>query len=102
MHGINPHVRIFVSIRKEAYQHAAQNEPQFSNLRSFRRELRYRIEDIKQIIENNIAIAPKSELVDKGNEDPLLRFLGPKNELFRTAEQRAKSERSIIGLATAH
>jgi hypothetical protein len=38
LHGINPHVRIFVSIRKEAYQHAAQNEPQFSNLRSFRRE----------------------------------------------------------------
>ena len=29
LHGINPHVRIFVSIRKEAYQHAAQNEPQF-------------------------------------------------------------------------
>ena len=26
LHGINPHVRIFVSIRKEAYQHAAQNE----------------------------------------------------------------------------
>ena len=64
LHGINPHVRIFVSIRKEAYQHAAQNEPQFSNLRSFRRELRYRIEDIKQIIENNIAIASKSDLVD--------------------------------------
>ena len=40
LHGINPHVQIFVSIRKEAYQHAAQNEPQFSNLRSFRRELR--------------------------------------------------------------
>jgi len=53
-------VRIFVSIRKEAYQHAAQNEPQFSNLRSFRRELRYRIEDIKQIIENNIAIAQRA------------------------------------------
>ena len=65
LHGINPHVRIFVSIRKEAYQHAAQNKPQFSNLRSFRRELRYRIEDIKQIIENNIAIVSKSDLVNR-------------------------------------
>jgi hypothetical protein len=85
LHGINPHVRIFVSIRKEAYQHAAQNEPQFSNLRSFRRELRYRMEDIKQIIENNIAIVPKNDLVDKANEDPMLRFLGPKNEFISNA-----------------
>jgi hypothetical protein len=94
LHGINPHVRIFVSIRKEAYQHAAQNEPQFSNLRSFRRELRYRLEDIKQIIENNIAIAPKSELVDKTNDDPLLRFLGPKNEFVSNAGT-ARQERAI-------
>jgi hypothetical protein len=85
LHGINPHVRIFVSIRKEAYQHAAQNEPQFSNLRSFRRELRYRMEDIKQIIENNIAIVPKADLVDRANEDPMLRFLGPKNEFISNA-----------------
>jgi hypothetical protein len=94
LHGINPHVRIFVSIRKEAYQHAAQNEPQFSNLRSFRRELRYRMEDIKQIIENNIAIVPKSDLVDKNNEDPLLRFLGPKNE-FVSNSGTARQERAI-------
>ena len=94
LHGINPHIRIFVSIRKEAYQHAAQNEPQFSNLRSFRRELRYRLEDIKQIIENNIAIVLKSELVDKSNEDPLLRFLGPKNE-FISNSGTARQERAI-------
>ena len=94
LHGINPHVRIFVSIRKEAYQHAAQNEPQFSNLRSFRRELRYRIEDIKQIIENNIAIASKSDLVDRSSEDPLLRFLGPKNEFVSNAGT-ARQERAI-------
>jgi len=80
LHGINPHVRIFVSIRKEAYQHAAQYEPQFSNLRSFRRELRYRMEDIKQIIENNIAVVPKSDLADRTNEAPMLRFLGLRQE----------------------
>jgi hypothetical protein len=85
LHGINPHVRIFVSIRKEAYQHAAQNEPQFSNLRSFRRELRYRIDDIKQIIENNISILPKNDLAEKTNEDPMLRFLGLKNEFISNA-----------------
>jgi hypothetical protein len=93
LHGINPHVRIFVSIRKEAYQFAAQHEPQFSNLRSFRRELRYRMEDIKQIIENNIMVVPKSELVDKNNEEPILRFIGPQNEFISnigtTKQERA-------------
>lgn len=94
LHGINPHIRIFVSIRKEAYQHAAQHEPQFSNLRSFRRELRYRMDDIKQIIENNIAIVPKKDLVDRTNQDPLLRFLGPKNE-FVSNTGTTKQERAM-------
>src|SRR5208337_3299000 len=80
LHGINPHVRIFVSIRKEAYHFAAKHEADFSNLRSFRRELRYRREDIKQIIENNVSATPKSELVDKKNPSLILRFLGPENE----------------------
>jgi hypothetical protein len=94
LHGINPHIRIFVSIRKEAYQHAAQHEPQFSNLRSFRRELRYRMDDIKQIIENNIAVVPKSDLADKTNDDPMLRFLGPKNEFISNAGT-ARQERAM-------
>ncbi len=94
LHGINPHIRIFVSIRKEAYQHAAQHEPQFSNLRSFRRELRYRMDDIKQIIENNIMIVPKKDLVDRTNQDPLLRFLGPQNE-FVSNTGTTKQERAM-------
>ena len=52
------------------------------------------MEDIKQIIENNIAIVPKSDLVDKNNEDPLLRFLGPKNE-FVSNSGTARQERAI-------
>ena len=80
LHGINPHVRIFASIRKEAYHYAGKHEAEFSNLRSFRRELRYGREDIKQIIENNISVTAKSELVDKKNPSVILRFLGPDNE----------------------
>ncbi len=94
LHGINPHVRIFVAIRKEAYQHAAQHEAQFSNLRSFRRELRYRRDDIRQIIENNISIVPKSELVDKNNSNPIIRFLGPQNE-FVSNSGTSKQERAM-------
>jgi class 3 adenylate cyclase len=82
LHGINPHVRIFVSIRKEAYHYAAKHEAEFSNLRSFRRELRYRREDIKQIIENNVSVTPRSELVDKNNQNLIVRFLGRDNEFI--------------------
>ena len=37
---------------------------------------------------------PKSDLVDKNNEDPLLRFLGPKNEFVSNAGT-ARQERAI-------
>ncbi len=80
LHGINPHVWVFVSIRKEAYHYAAKHAAEFSNLRPFRRELRYSREDIRQIIENNVAVTPKSELVDKNNTNLKLRFLGQDNE----------------------
>ena len=52
------------------------------------------MDDIKQIIENNITIVPKVDLVDKNNEDPFLRFLGPQNE-FISNTGTAKQERTI-------
>ncbi|HTR14132.1 MAG TPA: hypothetical protein VMI72_12985 [Roseiarcus sp.] len=94
LHGLNPHIRIFVSIRKEAYHYAAKREAEFSNLRSFRRELRYNREDIKQIVENNISVTPKSELADKNNQNTILRFLGPDNE-FVTSGGIAKPELTV-------
>jgi hypothetical protein len=51
------------------------------------------MEDIKQIIENNIMIVPKTELVYRNNEEPILRFLGPQNEFISnigtTMQERA-------------
>jgi len=92
LHGINPHVRIFVCLRKEAYHEAQSHEADFSNLRSFRRELRYTQADIRQIIENNIRAESVSKLVDKTNRNPILRFLGPQNEFIAnsgTAKQES-------------
>ena len=66
-------------------------KPRFSNLRSFRRELRYGREDIKQVIENNISVVPKSELADKTNSNLMLLFLGRDNE-FVTNVGTAKQE----------
>ena len=100
LHGINPHVRIFASIRKEAYHYAAKHEAEFANLRSFRRELRYGREDIKQIIENNISVTAKSELADKTNPNLILRFLGPDNQ-FVSNVGTAKQE-SVIDYWIRH
>ena len=79
LHGINPHVRIFVSMRREAYHYAMGTEPGFANLRSFRRELRYDRADIAQIIVNNINAESKSRLVDKRQTEPMARFVGASN-----------------------
>jgi hypothetical protein len=94
LHGINPHVRIFASIRKETYHYAVKHEVGFSNLRSFRRELRYGREDIKRIIENNISVTPRSQLADKNNQDLVLRFLGADNE-FVSNVGTAKRESAL-------
>ena len=95
LHGINPHVRIFVSIRKEAYQHAAQNEPQFSNLRSFRSE-NYAIESrtSSKLLKTISRSLRKAIWSIRTNEDPMLRFLGPKNEFVSNAGT-ARQERAM-------
>ena len=79
LQGINPHVKIYISIRKEAYHFATGNDPEFQNLRSFYRELRYKRSDIKQIIENNISVEETSKLVDKNARDNIQKFLGSRN-----------------------
>ena len=94
LQGINPHIRIFISIRKEAYHYAQGHEPDFANLRSFRRELTYKRDDIRQIIENNVSAESASKLVEKNNRSPILKFLGSKNE-FISNSGTAKQETAI-------
>ncbi|MEM7694291.1 MAG: hypothetical protein AAF318_07555 [Pseudomonadota bacterium] len=64
LNGINPHVKVFASLRKEAYQAAGKTEPSFANLRAFAQELRYTRGDIETIIRNNVFAEPKSNLAD--------------------------------------
>jgi hypothetical protein len=82
LHGINPHVKIYISIRKEAYHYAAQHQAEFQNLRSFHRELRYKKSDIQQIIENNITVEAPEKLADRYARRPLVRFLGEGNQFI--------------------
>lgn len=82
LNGINPHIRIFISMRKEAYHYASEKEAQFANLRSFAKDLRYTREDIVKIIENNIVSEPSSKLVDKNAKDPFRQFVGASAEII--------------------
>lgn len=76
LNGINPHVRIFITLRKEAYHYAMDKEPIFANLRAFSHKLEYGRGDITKIIENNIKSEPKSKLVHAGRRDLLTNFAG--------------------------
>jgi len=78
LHGVNPHIRIYMSLRKEAYHFASDFDPSFSNLKAFSIELRYSKSDIREIIEKNITNEPR--LVDKNANVPIVRFLGKANE----------------------
>ena len=82
LHGINPHIKIYISLRKEAYHYASLQEAGFSNLKSFAHELRYSMFDIKEIIENNISNEPGSRLSDKASGTPITRFVGASSEFI--------------------
>lgn len=79
MHGINPHVKNYISLRKEAFHYASAKETTFSNLKSFAVELRYSMSDIEDIIEKNIANESPSKISDRHAGSAIERFLGPKN-----------------------
>lgn len=74
LQGANAKLRIFLSIRKEAYYFAQSREPQINNLDAFAVKLTYTNNDITQIINNNIGV--ESRLVDKTAKSPMIRFVG--------------------------
>lgn len=87
LNGINPHIRIFITMRKEAYHYAAEKESLFNNLCSFSKELRYTREDIVEIIERRIASEPKENLVDadRASDDVFRRFVGRNAEVIENS-----------------
>jgi hypothetical protein len=77
LQGVNPHVRVYFSLRKEAYHFALSYEPLFSNLdEAFSVELKYDLDDLVSIIENNIKIEAPTNLVAHDSHDLITRFVG--------------------------
>lgn len=77
LQGINPHVKVYFSLRKEAYHHAQSHEPLFSNLDdAFSTELRYDPEELIAIIENNIRVEKPSRMAQGDRSDLISAFIG--------------------------
>ncbi len=76
LHGGNPKIRIFISLRKEAYHYAQRTEPQFANIRSFSSELKYEKSELIKIIELNIRAGLDPKGSRKSGEDLLRAFIG--------------------------
>lgn len=76
--GANPHLKIFIALRREAYHYAKDHETQFANLRSFCHILSYGAADIEMMIRNNIRSEPRSNLVAPEEKDEFAQFLGPR------------------------
>ncbi|ASJ72038.1 hypothetical protein [Granulosicoccus antarcticus] len=80
LNGSNPRIKIFISMRKEAYFYATANEPQFANLKAFAKVLSYDRDDMIDIIYNNIRSEQKKKLVDPDKKDAMLQFVGTASE----------------------
>ncbi|HEX8197838.1 MAG TPA: toll/interleukin-1 receptor domain-containing protein [Pyrinomonadaceae bacterium] len=72
--SLNNHLKIFVSLRQEAFNKSYSSTTlQTEDYMTF---LKYTQEQVKEIFEQNIEITDEKDLVDKDNIDPLTRFLG--------------------------
>ncbi len=70
----NNHIRIFATIRSEAFRNF--NDPLKANIRNYCTELEYSKEQIKAIFENNIQLMKKEHYVDPSRKSLIHRFLG--------------------------
>src|SRR5262249_49442031 len=82
LNAINNHVKLYVSIRKEVFQRTLLGSPLGLQLSGSAMLIEYTKEDIEQIIEKNILIERKSNLVSPDAATPLEKFFGSDNTLL--------------------
>ncbi|WP_375207591.1 P-loop ATPase, Sll1717 family [Hyphococcus sp.] len=75
----NPHVKIFTSIRIEAYNTCKEQLVDLANLKPYILFLRFDKDDLRRIFEQNISIERASQLVEPKSENLLARLFGSDN-----------------------
>jgi hypothetical protein len=77
--GVNSHIKIFPSVRKEAYNNLVYFDNNAVNVHSLAVFLQYTKEDLLRIIDKNILYVRQDNLVQPGEVHPIGRFLGSPN-----------------------
>jgi len=77
--GVNSHVKIFVSIRKEAFNSLDYYDRNAVNISSLVVQLHYSANELGRIFDNNIAAMQRDDLMQPREATPIARFIGAAN-----------------------
>jgi hypothetical protein len=77
--GVNSHVKIFVSIRKEAFNSLDYYDRNAVNISSLVVQLHYSASELSRIFDNNIAAMQRDDLMQPREVTPIARFIGTAN-----------------------
>ena len=80
--GVNPHVKIFVSIRKEALNSLDYYDRNAVNINSLVVQLHYSGDELISIFDKNIAAMQRDDLAQPREAMPIARFVGASNAMI--------------------
>jgi hypothetical protein len=80
--GVNPHVKIFVSIRKEAFNNLDYYDRNAVNISSLVVQLHYSGEELSRIFDRNIEAMQRDDLTQPREATPIARFIGASNVMI--------------------
>lgn len=76
INSINSHIKIYATIRSEAFIPEMFDGDLYKNVDNYTTRLSYTKEELREIFIRNILLMPKNELVDTKSDDPIQRMLG--------------------------
>lgn len=82
LHGINHHIKIFASIRKEAFQQLLDVDPRAQQFEGSAVKIQYDSRDLQNIFTRNLCLEPDTNLVERESESAFDRFFGSQNRMI--------------------
>ena len=82
LHGINHHIKIFASIRKEAFQQLLDVDPRAQQFEGSAIKIQYDSHDLLNIFTRNLGLEPDTNLIERESESAFDRFFGSQNRML--------------------
>jgi hypothetical protein len=79
LHGINNHVKVFASVRTEAFTRLLSESPIRQQLEGSTLRLDYELDDLREIFVKNLEAEPRVNCVKPQSDNPFERFFGEAN-----------------------